>query len=320
MDFEPWRGLMLVGKLARRLRTSPIVWVFHDVVDRAWFERCIGVISSDCDVLPLAEIVGKPELRHACAVTFDDGLRSALEVAHPVLKSAGFPYTVFVCTEVLQGGPVPWFLRIEHLTNCLGLDPVRQQWKLGRKYGGERQAISALKQVPLDAILAGLDDLEARFAIVPPDPQTIFLGPEDIRELSRAGTAIGSHTHRHPILSLLSARDQRFEIEESARVIEGLTGTKPREFAYPNGTALDFDQTTIDILRENGFRVAVTTTQQRLSGREDLLALPRIGLSSGDSPLRQVVKSLAPSISLGQVRERSVRKQARTSRSIVSSR
>jgi peptidoglycan/xylan/chitin deacetylase (PgdA/CDA1 family) len=289
-------------------RTAPIIWVFHGVHDVAWFERCIDEISAVQEVLPLVELAHNPRRRKACAITFDDGLRSVLDTADPVLGARGHPYTVFVCTDVLAGGPVPWFLRVAYLIERLGLDPVKQRWKLtDPAFSGMQQVITGLKQVSLDSILQGLDELEDQYALTPPVPTDLFLSGEEVKSLAATGTTIGSHTHRHPILSLMSAEEQKFEIRESMEVIESVTGRRPIEFAYPNGTPLDFDATTISILRASGIELALTTTQRHLSARDDPLAMPRIGLSDGDSHIRRVFRTIAPSLSMSHMRERRLR-------------
>jgi peptidoglycan/xylan/chitin deacetylase (PgdA/CDA1 family) len=301
------------GDIARAgfgLRKAAVVWVFHDVRNVAWFERCIDEIASVKEVLPLVEVARQPR-RQACAITFDDGLRSVLDVATPVLRERGLPHTVFVCTDVLDGGPLPWFLRVAYLIERVGLDRVKDRWKLmDPTFRDKQDVIAGLKQIPFRSILEGLEELEDHYAVSPPAPCDLFLSAEDVRNLASSGTTIGSHTHRHPILSLLSAQDQEFEVEESARVIESLTGSRPTEFAYPNGTPLDFNATTIAILRASGMRLAVTTEQRHLSPHDDLLALPRIGLTDGDSFIRRLLKSVAPSLSRSVVRERRLRSRA----------
>jgi peptidoglycan/xylan/chitin deacetylase (PgdA/CDA1 family) len=297
-----------VVRASLRLRSAPIIWVFHDVADALWFERCIDEIASAREVLPLAEVARMPRSRKACAITFDDGLRSVLDVARPVLSERELPYTVFVCTDVLTGGPVPWFLRAAHLVDRLGVDQVRERWKFGdHRFRGKQEVIVALKQVPLDSILEGLRELEQAYSISPPNPIPLFLSGEEVAALSADGVTIGSHTHRHPTLSLLSAEDQRFEVEESAKLIESFTGSRPTEFAYPNGTPLDFDATTIAVLRASGIKLAVTTTQRHLTPADDPLALPRLGLADGNSSVRRVLKNVAPSLSMTHLRERGLR-------------
>jgi peptidoglycan/xylan/chitin deacetylase (PgdA/CDA1 family) len=294
-----------VFRTSLRLRSAPVVWVFHDVPDAIWFEQCIDEISSTRDIIPLAELARNPTYRKACAVTFDDGLRSVFDIAHPVLTARQLPYTVFVCTEVLTGGPVPWFLRVAHLSHRIGLDRVQEGWNpIGHRVRTTGQLIIALKQIPLDVILERLGELEERHSVSPPVPAPLFLSAAEVKALSATGATIGSHTHRHPVLAVLDVHQQTFEVEESVKLIESVTGTRPTEFAYPNGTPLDFDATTIAVLRRFGFRFAVTTIPRHLGQGDDPLALPRIGLDQHDSSVRRVLKHVAPSLSMSTLRER----------------
>jgi peptidoglycan/xylan/chitin deacetylase (PgdA/CDA1 family) len=288
-----------------RLRSASVVWVFHDVPDANWFKQCIDEIVSTREVLPLSDLARNPSHPKACAITFDDGLRSVFDVARPVLREQQLPYTVFVCTDVLVSGPVPWFMRIAHLIDQLGLDQVRRRWDLdGRKARDKRYAITALKEIPFDLILEGLAELEKQHAISPPNPRALFMSDQEVRTLADEGATIGSHTHRHPILSLMSGQEQRLEVKKSAELIQSITGRRPTEFAYPNGTPLDFDEVTIAVVRGTGFDVAVTTTPRHVSQADDPLALPRIGLDQDDSPIRRALKNVAPSLSLSYLRER----------------
>ncbi|MGH8524119.1 MAG: polysaccharide deacetylase family protein [Gammaproteobacteria bacterium] len=215
------------------------------------------------------------------------------------------PYTVFVCTEVLTGGPVPWFLRVAHLTRRVGLDPVRERRKpVGHRVRTTGQLIIALKQIRLDVILEGLGELEDRHSVSPPDPRFLFLSAAEVKAPSATGGTIGSHTHRHPVLGVLHEHQQAFEVEESVKLIQSITGNRPTEFAYPNGTPLDFEATTIAVLRRFGIRFAVTTIPRHLGHGDDSLALPRIGLDQHDSSVRRVLKNVAPSLSMSALRER----------------
>jgi peptidoglycan/xylan/chitin deacetylase (PgdA/CDA1 family) len=299
---------MMLVRAALRARRAPIIWAFHDVSDETWFRRCIEDVISAREVVPLAAIARPPLRPDTCAITFDDGLRSVVRVAAPVLSQYRLNYTVFVCTDVLTGGRVPWFLRVAHLIDQLGLREVRANWRLGEQNLRTKQAvITALKQLRFDSILEGLEALERRFSISPPDAADLFLSSEDVRALSNSGVTIGSHTHRHPILSLMSAREQSVEVEQSLDLIASLTGRRPLEFAYPNGSAMDFDGKTVEILRSVGFQLAVTTTQRHLTEAADPFALPRIGVSDGWSSFRRAWSALVPEASLSHMRERRIR-------------
>jgi peptidoglycan/xylan/chitin deacetylase (PgdA/CDA1 family) len=282
--------------------------VFHDVPDRAWFERYVDEICFSRKVLPLGELARDPTRRKVCSITFDDGRKSIWDVAHPVLSERRIPYTIFVCTDAISGGPVPWFLRADHLINHVDLEIVKQQWNLGElELVGAAEVIAVLKEVPLDLLEQGLGQLERAHAIKPPDPRDQFLSAQQVAVLSKEGVEIGSHSHRHPILSKLSFEDQLLEIETSVRLIETLVGRSPTQFAYPNGSPLDFDKNTMSILEARGFELAVTTTQRHLRPDDDLLRLPRMGVESGDSSTHITLKHLAPWLSRGQAREERLR-------------
>src|SRR5205823_6208636 len=147
--------------------------------------------------------------------------------------------------------------------------------------------------------------------VSPPPPQRLFMNPAQIRQLAAEDVSFGSHTRRHPILSKLRIEDQRHEIETSRDEVEKLVGVRPSHFAYPNGSLLDFDGTTISILRASGFTFGYTTVQRYLSPSNDAFALPRIGIGS-DNLTRLAIKQLAPWVSPKHIVERAIRARVRS--------
>jgi peptidoglycan/xylan/chitin deacetylase (PgdA/CDA1 family) len=293
------------------VRRSAVVFVFHDVSDSAWFEDCVREISSTREILSLEEVVSRRQAR-TCALTFDDGRISVAEVVHPVLRSRGMPCTVFLCTDVLTGGPVPWFIRVEHLVDFLGLELLRSEWDLAPEVARTKiELVTALKEIPIDVILAGVDRIEEREGIEPPAPGKLFLQRGDVKQLAAEGVSFQAHSHRHPILTKLGIEDQKTEIDLSRDEIQSITGIRPSHFAYPNGTSMDFDAVTVSALRTSGFTHAYTTVQRHLSPSDDPFALPRIGISSGESPTHQALKQLAPWLSRSQASESRIRNRVR---------
>jgi peptidoglycan/xylan/chitin deacetylase (PgdA/CDA1 family) len=290
-----------------RVDRRAVVFVFHDVTDRTRFDDCIGEISSTRHVVPLDEVASRRQ-PGTCALTFDDGWLSVATAVHPVLRARKLPYTVFVCTDVLMGGPVPWFVRIHHLAATVGMDPLNAEWRLGPGCGEtEYELTVALKEVPFDRVVLGLSRLEAAHGTAPPAPEGLFMTSAQVGQLAAEGVSFGSHTRRHPILSRLSIEEQRHEIETSRDEVERLTGFLPSHFAYPNGSRLDFDDTTVSILRSAGFKHGYTTIQRHLSPNDEPFTLPRIGVDAGDSPVRRGLKQLAPWLSRNHATERKIR-------------
>lgn len=294
-----------------RLVPRPIVFVLHDVSDGDWFEQWIREVVARREVLPL-EDVARSRSAGTCALTFDDGLRSVADVAHPVLERYNLPYTVFVCTEVVTGGPLPWFVRLGRLTEAIGFDRLRGEWDgvPGESSASEYELTVALKEAPLDVILDRLARLEAAHGVTQPSPESLFMDGPTVRRLAGEAVSFGSHTHRHPILSKLDAPSQRAEIETSCSELEKLTGVRPSHFAYPNGSPLDFDATTVAILRDSGFEYAFTTTQRHVTRRDGAFTLPRIGLEVTDGPWRRTLKQIAPWLSRNHAVERRIRARA----------
>lgn len=92
-------------------------------VDPATFEQEMAFLAGHRQVLPLAALLngefeaGKP----AVSITFDDGFRSVLTEAAPILERFGFPATVFVTTRWLDDPGV----RAEDATERLNDQPLK---------------------------------------------------------------------------------------------------------------------------------------------------------------------------------------------------
>src|SRR5262249_48029078 len=80
-----------------------------------------------------------------------------------------------------------------------------------------------------------------------------------VREMHGDGIEFGAHTVNHPILSSLRPEAAFNEIAHSKRVIEETLQAPVRHFAYPNGTAEDFDRGTEELVARAGFTSAVST-------------------------------------------------------------
>jgi peptidoglycan/xylan/chitin deacetylase (PgdA/CDA1 family) len=103
----------------------------------------------------------------------------------------------------------------------------------------------------------------------------LMLSWSEIGEMYRHGISFGSHTVTHPILSTLSDVRLRTEIVEPKGAIEGQLRCKVNAFAYPVGRSQDFDWRAKAILKEHGYRCAVTTIFGVNSARQDLFELRR---------------------------------------------
>lgn len=90
-----------------------------------------------------------------------------------------------------------------------------------------------------------------------PHTSTLMTG-EEVRELESMGFSVGCHTLSHRRLSSLDEQAQRDEIMEGTRLLAGQLGHAVEAFAYPFGSADDYNETSVRLVREAGFRHAVS--------------------------------------------------------------
>jgi peptidoglycan/xylan/chitin deacetylase (PgdA/CDA1 family) len=90
---------------------------------------------------------------------------------------------------------------------------------------------------------------------IPPRSSHRSMTFDEIKIMGKSSSAVlGAHTHSHQSLAALSKEEQKKEILQSKEILEGLTGKTISHFSYPFGTKRDYNQTTIAICKELGFK------------------------------------------------------------------
>ena len=121
---------------------------------------------------------------------------------------------------------------------------------------------------------------------------------DQLREVSRQGITVGSHTHSHPVLATLDAGNQKEELSLSKRVIERQVGLPVRSLAYPVGGPEHFTNDTKSIAQQCGYGAAFSYgTGLNQWGRIDPYNIRRI---STDGSGMQIAATMAlPGLFLG---------------------
>lgn len=115
-----------------------------------------------------------------------------------------------------------------------------------------------------------------------------FMTWNQLREVSRNGMTIGSHTLHHTYLPTVSLHVVEHELAESKRLLETQLG-KPVEFlSYPIG---GFTKEIQAVAQRCGYRAACTTNRGLSRFSDDLYSLRRIKMTDSDRhPLMLAVK------------------------------
>jgi peptidoglycan/xylan/chitin deacetylase (PgdA/CDA1 family) len=286
--------------------TSPkrfLVLTYHRVNDEGHpffggtpvdlFRRQMEVARRLFSVYPLEELAARAKSggvpSNALAITFDDGYRDNYTCAFPVLRELGLPATIFLVPDAIDVDPLLWHDRVFdafHRSRRENFDFEGRSYPVSTTAERERALSVVLAKLrsssseTRDRLVASvLDSLE-----VEPDPRRFEkLTWDDVREMSRAGVNFGAHTLDHPILSRVDPVEARRQIRESKRKIESALGSEVAAFAYPNGSATDFDAVTEKIVQEEGFSFAVTTIAGANDSETNPFRLHRVGMW-GDDP------------------------------------
>ncbi|GAA5160681.1 glycosyltransferase [Viridibacterium curvum] len=253
------------------------------------FERILDVLEEECRVLPLDEALDAlsrgvlPD--RAVALTLDDGYADWREGVVPALYQRGLPATFFIACGQLSG-QLLWYERfrtaisvsdnLDALKRVFGDLKVDDVWKLpahDRPFALER-VIKYVPSTQREEILAALEALVG----VPQPEQSVFLSEADVRAFASMGFSIGAHTFTHPILSRCQLSEARDEIAGSKEYLEGVIKGKVSGFAYPNGKPLqDFDASHVELVRQAGYRYAVSTERGVATRHSARFAIPRFG-------------------------------------------
>ncbi len=223
------------------------------------FERHCRLIRESCDpigadVLVAALDGGAPLPPRAVLLTFDDGYRSVLTLAKPVLQRYRIPAVVFVCSDPIARGRLLWY---DAVARAKGEAEVQHLKTVS--FSEWEEAVSAF-DIPVAA-----GDASAPLSV------------DELRQLAAApGIEIGGHTLRHGILAHASADEQARQIGDDKRAIEEWTGRPARLFSYPNGRPrIDYTLATCDIVERCGYMAAFTTESAYARASHDRFELPR---------------------------------------------
>jgi len=271
------------------------IFIFHRVLDKPdylmpgepdikRFDSIIQTLSSVYKIISLSEAAdglrSKSLPARAACITFDDGYVDNYRNAFPILKKHNVPATIFVATDYIDRG-VMWNDEvIESIRDYAGSITLPGLNIIDRQCQSEQNKFDLIRQI-LPAI-KHLDQSERTNYvthiknITGYKTQGMMMNVNEIRELSESNITIGAHTCSHPILANLSTQESQAEISKSKNILEEIIGGEIEYFAYPNGRPNeDYAPKDVSIVKQLGFKAAVSTRKSIVGYDDDLFELPR---------------------------------------------
>jgi len=193
--------------------------------------------------------------------TFDDGYRTVLTMARPILERYRIPAVVLLCTRPIAERTMFW---PDALVKAHGEEAIERA-KAMRRAEWETLVAAITKPISDDG-----------------DPQAP-LRPDEVTALADHPLfEVGAHTVSHPILRAMPAERQRMEIAHSQICVQEWTRRAARVFAYPNGRpGLDYTAESVAIARSCEIDFAFTTEEAFAPANSDQLECPRFVMLSG---------------------------------------
>lgn len=252
-------------------------------MDAKHLRRALKILSAQYQFISMDEataiLVGnKPPMENVAVLTFDDGYLNNFTQALPVLEELGIPGIFYIATGVVESRTPFWFDRLDYVLQVAAKYGVEFELagRLFRFDSRHRPNIAAeyadlrahcKKNYPDDeAFTKALSDLAADLeqktgvslqSVLEGDEWASIVSTRDIQKYAQEDLVLfGGHSVSHLRLSCSTLDKVREELTESKQKIENWSDRPCEHFAYPNG---DYDEASADVVRETGFRSAVTS-------------------------------------------------------------
>lgn len=239
-----------VTRLPLRWPGARFVFLYHDVsppdaiqhhqlysTPPELFERQIALLRRAVEFVPLAELTSCAPgwlARPQAAITFDDGMRSFVEHALPVLEAQGIPATLFVNRLAIEHDHLPFQTVIRSRAGNVALDYDQLDQLAGPEHA-------------------------------PDDGHRVFLTAEELRQLRSRDVEIGSHGATHRVLAGCDQPTREQEISGNARYLHETLRVRPAFFAIPYGKREHYDQATLEACRAAGHRMVFSSNPAAVS-------------------------------------------------------
>ena len=244
------------------------------------FEMHIRYLKNRFYIIPLSDIFDNlQDLKTMnsnlpiCIITFDDGWYDFFKYAYPILEKHNVPATVFLPTEFIGTQDMFWtdevasIISMEHklserLSNKGTLSNHKIEMFMNLKGSIESQieeVISKLKNYHYVDVRNILEEIKITLGVNKLPRERLFLKWEEVRLMAASGLInFGSHSANHRILVHIDGKEIVEELLSSKKklLLEGVVKRSFIPFCYPNGS---YDEKVIQIVRESGYHVAVTT-------------------------------------------------------------
>jgi peptidoglycan/xylan/chitin deacetylase (PgdA/CDA1 family) len=272
------------------------------IIRKTTFENLVKFLNKHYELVSLTGRAPSWETKRTrprFAVTFDDGWKDTFEVAFPLSEQYEVPVTVFICPGLVGRSDPFWpeqavriwrmavgssDLQNRFMQLCTEAGLTGYTSSASTRIPGLEQFLEGMKRLPVEACECVLDRLKTLEGDSRPSPslagdaRDCTMTWKHIVEMASLGAGIGSHTHRHRILTNLSIAEAEHELADSKEAIKGRLVQDFIPFSYPNGS---WSAEIRDLIIRQGYPQAFTTEMGIWNADTDAWAIPRVNIWEG---------------------------------------
>ncbi len=206
-------------------------------------------------------------------ITFDDGYADNYTIAYPILKQKQIPFAVYVTTSFPDQNAILWWYLLEDLLDreeeiCIRNDEAEERFDL-RKPDQRTQASLTIRRImkssnPQD-FARNVENIFTENGLDPLSKvKTLAMSWDQLARLNADPLAtIGAHTVNHYLLSRLTEEQAKQEISTARENLAARLHHPIEHFAYPFGGISAAGEREFRLVKEMGFKTAVTTRPTR---------------------------------------------------------
>ena len=257
------------------------------------FEKLLVRLKNDFDIVGLEELVKcisgpvKPKDR-LLAITFDDGPKSYLTEALPVMEVYNVPSTCFLITDCIDDKALYWrylynfcinmgfeqelaaFINYEYKTNIMSSEII----SFTRRHYNRTKNLCIIEKL-LDNVIPE--------EVYRKQDKDLFMSTEDIIKLKQNPfVSFGIHTRSHPVLKCLTDEEIYYEIAGSLEFYRSRIGDGAPMLSMPFGRLfMDYDERAIAIARTLSINVIFSAYGGGNAQGQPLYNIRRISVHEG---------------------------------------
>lgn len=283
--FRHFSGINFICSLFTH-KNKPFVLCYHEVSELELYNQ-LKKLKNLYKIKNINEL--NPEDRGTCSITLDDCLNRDTEVFFKVAESLKIPVTFYLPVKFcLENKAMPCDI-VKYLINSknsiifkgklIHLNSIKQKLKIKKQITLHFYNLVEEGKDIFDSMQNFIYENSLKVESIPDYIKVVSV--DRVIEMSKSNfITFESHSLTHPAFTILNEYDAKYELEQSAILIEKWTKKKVKSFCYPFGSQKIIGESVF--LYSNNYYENSVTLEQGVWNSENRFKIPRIGIYPND--------------------------------------